>query len=184
MRRARIGVLGKFAEDWNYALVYDFGGTSDGFGGTGAVGPAPGTPVGFLPGGAVSGIENAYLTYTGFKPFGGKLALEIGVMDVPYTMDEATSSNDMVFMERASSGIIAQNIAAGDFRSAIGARWYNDTFWARRLCDGPDDRRHALVFERHPQRHDGASRCRRPAPRRRSSAATTTPSTLAATRNG
>jgi phosphate-selective porin OprO/OprP len=46
VRRARIGVLGKFFDDWNYALIYDFGGTSDGFGGTGAVGPAPGTPVG------------------------------------------------------------------------------------------------------------------------------------------
>ena len=137
VRRARIGVLGKFFEDWNYGLVYDFGGTSDGFGGTGAVGPAPGTPVGFLPGSAVSGIENAYLTYTGFKPFGGKLSLEIGVMDVPYTLDEATSSNDMVFMERASSGIIAQNIAAGDFRSAVGARWYTDTLWIGGWATGP-----------------------------------------------
>src|SRR5262245_3595006 len=59
------GLLGKFFEDWNYALIYDFGGSSDGFGGTAAVGPAPGTPVGFLPGGATSGIENAYLSYTG-----------------------------------------------------------------------------------------------------------------------
>jgi phosphate-selective porin OprO/OprP len=33
-RRARIGVLGTFMGDWNYALIYDFGGTSDGFGGT------------------------------------------------------------------------------------------------------------------------------------------------------
>src|SRR3954453_4271891 len=137
VRRARIGILGKFFEDWNYALVYDFGGSSDGFGGTAAVGPAPGTPVGFLPGGAVSGIENAYLSYTGFKPFGGKLAIEGGVMDVPYTLDEATSSNDMVFMERASSGIIAQNIAAGDFRSAVGTRWYTDTLWLGGYVTGP-----------------------------------------------
>jgi phosphate-selective porin OprO and OprP len=137
VRRARIGVLGKFFEDWNYALIYDFGGTSDGFGGTGAVGPAPGTPVGFLPGGATSGIENAYLSYTGFKPFGGKLAIEGGIMDVPYTLDEATSSNDIVFMERASSGVIAQNIAAGDFRSAVGARWYTDTLWLGGYVTGP-----------------------------------------------
>src|SRR5258708_5831827 len=26
VRRARIGVLGKFMEDWNYSLIYDFGG--------------------------------------------------------------------------------------------------------------------------------------------------------------
>ena len=37
----------------------------------------------------MSGIENAYLSYTGFKPFGGKLAIEGGVMDLPYTLDEA-----------------------------------------------------------------------------------------------
>ena len=32
-RRARIGVLGTFMGDWSYALIYDFGGSSDGFGG-------------------------------------------------------------------------------------------------------------------------------------------------------
>jgi len=75
VRRARIGVIGKFMDDWNYALIYDFGGTSDGFASTASAG---GVPVGFLPGGALSGIENAYLSYTGFKPFGGKMAIEGG----------------------------------------------------------------------------------------------------------
>ena len=134
VRRARIGVLGKFMGDWNYALIYDFGGSSDGFGGTATAG---GTAVGFLPGGAVSGIENAYLSYTGFKPFGGKLAIEGGIMDLAWTMDEATSSNDMLFMERASSGVIAANIAASDFRSTFGTRWYNDQFWAGAYVTGP-----------------------------------------------
>ncbi|WP_445488829.1 OprO/OprP family phosphate-selective porin [Rhodopseudomonas sp. RCAM05734] len=127
-RRARIGLVGKFFGDWNYSLVYDFGGSSDGFGGAAA---------GSLPGGGVSGVENAYLSYTGFKPFGGKLAIEGGIMDVPYTLDEATSSNDILFMERASAGIIATNIAAGDFRSAFGARWYNDSFWIGAYATGP-----------------------------------------------
>jgi phosphate-selective porin OprO/OprP len=134
VRRARIGVLGKFFGDWNYALIYDFGGSSDGFGGTASAG---GVPVGFLPGGGTSGIENAYLSYTGLKPFGGKLAVEGGIMDIPYTLDEATSSNDIVFMERASSGLIAQNIAAGDFRSTFGTRWYTDTFWIGGYVTGP-----------------------------------------------
>ncbi|MDB5502910.1 MAG: hypothetical protein JWR89_2812 [Tardiphaga sp.] len=134
VRRARIGLLGKFAGDWNYALVYDFGGTSDGFGGTGTAG---GTAVGFLPGGAVSGIENAYISYTGFHPFGGKSAIEIGVMDLPYTLDEATSSNDTTFMERSSSNVIATSIAAGDFRSAVGARWFDDRYWAGAYVTGP-----------------------------------------------
>ncbi|MCA1467278.1 OprO/OprP family phosphate-selective porin [Bradyrhizobium sp. IC3195] len=128
VRRARIGVTGKFFHDWNFALVYDFGGSSDGFGGT-----APGS----LPGGAVSGVENAYISYTGLKPFGGKMAIEAGIMDLPYTMDEATSSNDIMFMERASPGVIATNIAAGDFRSAAGARWFNDQLWIGGYVTGP-----------------------------------------------
>jgi phosphate-selective porin OprO/OprP len=58
-------------------------------------------------------------------------------MDVMYTLDEATSSNDIMFMERASAGIIAQNIAAGDFRSTFGARWYNEWIWAGAYVTGP-----------------------------------------------
>jgi phosphate-selective porin OprO/OprP len=140
LRRARIGVTGKFLEDWNYALIYDFGGSSDGFASTASTGAAPGvggTAVGFLPGGGVSGVENAYLSYTGLKPFGGQLAVDGGVMDLYYTLDEASSSNDIPFMERASSGVIAQNIAASDFRSAVGARWYDDRFWIGVYVTGP-----------------------------------------------
>jgi phosphate-selective porin OprO/OprP len=133
-RRARIGLVGKFMGDWNFGLIYDFGGSSDGFASTAGVG---GASVGFLPGGALSGLENAYLSYTGFKPFGGTLAIEGGVMDLPITLDEATSSNDIMFMERASSGVIASNIAANDFRSAVGARWFNDRFWAGAYATGP-----------------------------------------------
>ena len=139
-RRARIGVVGKFLGDWNYALIYDFGGSSDGFASTGSTGAAAGVggaSVGFLSGGGVSGIETASLSYTGFKPFGGKLAIEGGYMDTLYTLDEATSSNDILFMERASAGVIAQNIAAGDFRSAVGARWYNDRLWIGAYETGP-----------------------------------------------
>ncbi len=40
-RRARIGVIGKFLGDWNYALIYDFGGSSDGFDSTASFGAAP-----------------------------------------------------------------------------------------------------------------------------------------------
>ena len=108
-RRARIGVLGKFGGDWNYALIYDFAGSSDGFAGTASVG---GTSVGFLPGGGLSGIENAYLSYTGIKPLGGTLAIEGGYMDIPYTIDEATSSNDIVFMERASNTMSFELVAS------------------------------------------------------------------------
>jgi phosphate-selective porin OprO and OprP len=128
LRRARIGLTGKFFGDWNYALIYDFGGSSDGFGGA-----APGS----LPGGGTSGVENAYLSYTGLKPFGGKMAIEGGIMDLAWTLDEATSSNDILFMERASVGVVAQNIAAGDFRSTVGTRWWNDQLWVGGYVTGP-----------------------------------------------
>jgi phosphate-selective porin OprO/OprP len=118
-RRARIGVLGTFMGDWNYALIYDFGGSSDG------LPPVSGAPT--------SGIENAYVSYTGLKP----VAFELGYMDVPYTLDEATSSNDIMFMERASPGAIATSIAAGDFRSAAGIRGSDDRFWAGAYLTGP-----------------------------------------------
>jgi phosphate-selective porin OprO and OprP len=133
-RRARIGVLGKFLGDWDYTLFYDFGGSSDGFAGTAS---ANGTKVDFLPGGALSGIERAYLTYNGLKPFGGQLAIDGGYMKVLYALDESTSSNDTLFLERASSEVIAVNIAAGNRRSAFGARWYNDIFWAGAYATGP-----------------------------------------------
>ena len=133
-RRARIGVLGKFLGDWDYVLFYDFAGSSDGFAGTASAG---GTKVDFLPGGGLSGIERAYLSYTGVKPFGGQLTIEGGYMKVPYALDESTSSYDTLFLERASSEVIAADIAAGNRRSAFGARWYNDIFWAGAYATGP-----------------------------------------------
>ena len=52
-------------------------------------------------------------------------------------MDEATSSNDILFIERSSSQVIAANIAASDFRSAAGARWYTDSVWIGAYATGP-----------------------------------------------
>ena len=113
IRRARIGVLGKFAGDWNYALIYDFGGSTD---------TTPGT-----------GIENAYITYNGFNP----VAIDLGYLDVPFTLDEATSSNDIMFMERAEIQNVVTNLAANDFRSAVGVRSNNDRYWGGVYFTGP-----------------------------------------------
>lgn len=116
-RRARLGIQGKILGDWNYALIYDFGGTTDsGAGGINA-----------------SGIETAEISYNGFRPF----TIEGGAQDVPYTLDEATSSNDIMFIERASSQVIAANIAAGDFRENFGGHWNNDRIWLGAYFTGP-----------------------------------------------
>src|SRR5260370_37351834 len=100
-----MGVWGKWGGDWNSALIYAFGGFSEGFASTASVG---GVPVGFLPGGALSGVENAYLSYTGIKPFGGTLAIEGGIMDLPITLDESSSSNDIPFIEAAAAGAVSR----------------------------------------------------------------------------
>ncbi len=116
--RARIGVLGKFHEDWRYALIYDFGGSADSLSGTGA---------------SASGIENAYLGFTGFRP----LVIEGGYMDLPWTLEEAMSSNDIIFLERASPQTVAVGFGAGDFRSAFGGRWTDQRSWAGAYVTGP-----------------------------------------------
>lgn len=83
VRRARIGVVGKVAGDWGYAFIGDFGGTSDGA--------------------QTSNIEDAHISYNGFRPIG----IDLGYTDVPWTLGEATSSNDIMFMERSSAQVIA-----------------------------------------------------------------------------
>jgi phosphate-selective porin OprO/OprP len=119
-RRARLGVTGKFAGDWTYNLIFDLGGSSD-----------SGNP---------SAVQNAYVTYNGLnKPqqYPLPLAFELGYMDTPFTLDEATSSNDIMFVERASIGTVATSIFAGDFRSAAGVRSNDDRYWAGIYVTGP-----------------------------------------------
>src|SRR5258706_11395946 len=61
VRRARIGVIGKFMGDWDYALIYDFRGASDGIASTGSVGCAA---FGTLPGCALVGLLNCSFSCT------------------------------------------------------------------------------------------------------------------------
>jgi phosphate-selective porin OprO/OprP len=124
VRRARIGVLGTFMGDWNYNLSFEFGSSSDGIGGLAS---------GSLPGGVTAGIHDAQVGYTGLKPF----TIEGGYTTLPYTLDWATSSNDIMFMERASATNIATGLAAGSFRSNIGIRRNTDRFWAGAYLTGP-----------------------------------------------
>jgi phosphate-selective porin OprO/OprP len=58
-------------------------------------------------------------------------------MDTPFTLDEATSSNDIMFVERASIQAIASNIFANDFRSALGVRSNDSRYWVGIYLTGP-----------------------------------------------
>jgi phosphate-selective porin OprO/OprP len=122
-RRARLGIVGRFMHDWDYTFIYDFGGSSDGY-----------PP---LTGALSSGIENALLTYNGLKNRGVPVVFDIGYMDVPFSLEESNSSNDVPFVERASIINVATNIFANDFRSALGARSYDDHYWAGLYLTGP-----------------------------------------------
>ena len=123
-RRARLGVTGKFAGDWNYTLIYDFGGSSDG------LPPTAGAPS--------SGIQTAQLTYNGLNK--GPLlplAFDLGYMSTPFTLGQATSSNDILLVERASSQVVAAGIFAGSSRSAFGVRSNDDRYWGGIYLTGP-----------------------------------------------
>lgn len=128
-RRARIGVTGKVAGDWNYTVIWDGGNSQD-------------TTAG--------GLQSAQIGFTGFKGPDWASNLEIGYSDTFFTLDEATSSNDIMFMERASPAIVATALNAGDFRSNVGARFYGDRWWVGAYFTGPKSSSdsHTLTAER------------------------------------
>lgn len=132
-RRARIGVQGIFLGDWAYGLIYDMGGSSDGYAG------AFSSQAGVVSSGLTSGIENAFITYNGFYSHGGPfpVAFDIGALDVPWTLDEPMGSNDIMFMERSSSQVIATAFGGGDNRTALGFRSNNDRYWFGAYLTGP-----------------------------------------------
>lgn len=140
-RRARIGVTGRFMGDWTYALIYDFGNTSD----TLNINNYAAENTKLQPAyassydGALSGLENAFITYNGFYSHGQQfpVAIDFGYIDVPSNLDEATSSNDIMFLERSSSQVVQTEFGGGDFRSAFGARSNNDRYWAGLYLTGP-----------------------------------------------
>jgi phosphate-selective porin OprO and OprP len=140
LRRARIGVIGTFMSDWHYAFVYDFGNTADSNNLNNALANANSSTSPTTSNSFLSGVENAFITYNGFYSHGQQfpVALDFGIMDVPWTLEEATSSNDLMFLERSSAQVIATTFGGGDFRSALGARSNNDRYWLGAFLTGPD----------------------------------------------
>jgi len=102
-RRARIGVDGTAFGDWDYRILFDFGGT---------------------------GVENAgqlyetWVQYSGLKPF----KFRVGAFSPSLGLDDQASTNAMPFLERAVVSDIVRGMAAGDTRTAFqasagGDRW-------------------------------------------------------------
>jgi phosphate-selective porin OprO/OprP len=123
-RRARIGVVGTAQGGWGYAFVYDAGNSQDA------------TP---------KGIETAQIVYGGLKG----AAIEVGYSNTFFTLDQATSSADLLFLERSSASDIATNFNTGDNRSNGGFRLFGDRYWAGFYLTGPlSGESHTLTAER------------------------------------
>jgi phosphate-selective porin OprO/OprP len=140
LRRARIGVIGTFMTDWHYAFVYDLGNTSDSNNSNNALASANSSTSPTASNSFLSGIENAFLTYNGFYSHGQQfpVAFDFGIMAVPWTLEEATSSNDLMFLERSTAQVIATAFGGGDFRSALDVRSNNDRYWLGAFLTGPN----------------------------------------------
>jgi phosphate-selective porin OprO/OprP len=111
-RRARIGITGVFARDWVYALIGEFGGSQDGTG----------------------TINNAFVSYKGFK----NTSIDIGYMKVMWSLEQATSSNNITFMERSSAQVMAADLGAGGQRAAVGVIKYDQWWWVAGYLTGPE----------------------------------------------
>jgi phosphate-selective porin OprO/OprP len=110
-RRAQIGVIGTFLDDWEYSIVFEGGGSG---GSTGVV------------------LDKGYLAYSGFKPFN----IAGGILSVPYTLDQVTGNNNITFMERAAPQQVAVSIGAATRTAAVVTA--NDRqWWAGASLTGP-----------------------------------------------
>jgi phosphate-selective porin OprO/OprP len=93
-RRARFGIDGKLFKDFDYAVIYEFGGS----------------------GGEDAGhIQEIWAQYTGLKPW----KIRLGAFEPNIGLAAAVSTGQMPIMERASPAEVARNVAAGDSRSAL-----------------------------------------------------------------
>lgn len=103
VRRARVGVSGKAMGDFTYELILDAGGATDG----------------------AAGINAAKIAYTGIR----NTIIEGGYMANFFVLEEASSSNDILFIERSTPSTLASGVAAGDPRAAVGFRTWESNWW-------------------------------------------------------
>lgn len=109
LRRARLPFVFKY-EDFTVNVTPDFGGSPDG------------SPT----------LYEANINYSPVKP----LTLTGGYFKPWLTLQDSMSSNDFLFLERPSIVEASRNIAAGDARSAVGARWAEDRYFLAAYLTG------------------------------------------------
>jgi len=93
-RRARFGIDGKLYKNFDYGLIYEFGGSGAEDAGH---------------------IQEAWLQYSGLKPF----RIRLGAFEPNIGLAAAVSTSQMPLMERPAPAEVARNVAAGDSRVAF-----------------------------------------------------------------
>ncbi len=98
-RRARIGVEGVINRVLAYKFVTDFGG------GAGTEGPAR--------------VNDAWIAYTGLAPF----SFQVGAFAPPANLEDSTTPDDLLFMERPSSAELSRSLGGADGRTGLAVRY-------------------------------------------------------------
>jgi phosphate-selective porin OprO/OprP len=96
-RRARFGFEGTVARDFNYRLLLELGGS-------GTEGPTR--------------INDAWIAYTGLAPF----TFQVGAFSPPANMDDGTSPEDLLFLERSTAGELSRSLGGADGRIGFGVK--------------------------------------------------------------
>ena len=90
-RRARIGIDGKVFGDFDYNVLFEFGGAGAEDAGH---------------------IQELWVQYTGLKPF----RVKVGAFPPSIGLEDQGSTNGSLFLERPAISDIARGVAGGDFR--------------------------------------------------------------------
>ena len=101
LRRTRLAVYGTVYQDWDYKVEADFAGTTTG----GSFNDVT--------------ITDAYLRYTGFKPF----SFTAGNFKVPFSLEAVSSAKYITFMERGLPFAFLTLRALGGMAAANGDNW-------------------------------------------------------------
>lgn len=114
-RRARIGMGGRAFDDFEYSVLFDFGGSGEEDSGH---------------------VQELWLQYSGWKP----AHIRVGAFAPFIGLEDAGSTNGMMFLERPASADVARSLAGGDFREGgqiafTGARWFASGAMTGRLVN-------------------------------------------------
>jgi phosphate-selective porin OprO/OprP len=93
-RRARIGIDGKLFGDFDYNILFEYGGAG---------------------GEDAAHIQELWLQYTGLKPF----KFKVGAFPPSIGLEDQGSTNGALFLERPAIADIARSVAGGDYREAV-----------------------------------------------------------------